>query len=316
MRFWGQTHIVRIDSGIKRALLLAALVAYSCPTARASEQDWPTILSLHFQIHHESRALPRGFQAGAEAAHRKVRGELSSMVSWLVVEKIHVYLYSDRAGYLAGRFHPPPWSEGVAVYSGRPGDKSIAVYEGVSAPVFAHELTHLVLGSYFLEGKRAPPRWLNEGLAMVIQSELAAGRRIDYGPRLGAPEPLESFLGSELRSDSPGERVGPWYMQAESLVRFLKRARSPFYFTRFCRALREGESVSRALSLIYALRTVGDFERAWEDWAAKEHAQGGSSRLKMAAPGVPKTSAAPRPEDMGAPDEPVVSSSGTVRLLR
>jgi hypothetical protein len=333
-RFRGQTQ--GVGTPWAKRLLLLVVLACARSESRASESSWPVTLSVHFVIHYESQAPPLEFQTAAEAAHRKVVGELSSMVSWLITEKIHIYVYRDRRGYEAGKFKPAEWSEAAAHYGAR-GPKSIAVVEGVSAATFAHELSHLVLGSFFMERRRTPPRWLDEGLAGVMEWEIEEGVRIETGPRVLNPQPLEAFMAAAPGEN--GQRIGPWYWQAESLVRFLMRARSPFNFNRFCRELRDGESVPRALFSTYALRTLDDLDKAWKDWmstarirpmagAKMQVLEGLFSRFfpNVAHPkrSSPRSGAKveippmlkPEPLEPSEAEEPALHSSGTVRLLR
>jgi hypothetical protein len=280
------------------AFLLALALAAAAPSS-ASESDWSSSRSMHFVIHHESPRLPMGFTGSVEAGHRKVSAELSSLATWLVAEKIDVYLYRNTDSYHAGRFHPPAWSDGIALTPNRPGaPKGIAVFEGVSGPTFAHELSHLVLGSWFLESGRRPPRWLDEGLAMLVESELAVGRPIESGPSVQDPEPAESFTASQPGRDASSERVNAWYAQAESMTRFLKRAKSPFQFPRLCRALRDGDKLEHALFTIYAFRSLKEFETAWRAWASSR----GPGLVGEARPSLPSAPGAG--ETRGGSEEP------------
>jgi hypothetical protein len=231
-----------------------------------------------------------GFTNAVESAHRKVSSELSSLATWLVTEKIDVYLYRNAETFHAGTFRPPPWTDALANTTNRRGaPKSIAAFEGVSGPTFAHELTHLVLDSWFLEEGRRPPKWLNEGLAMIVESELAVGHRIEVGPSVSEPEAFYSFVDNAPARDASSERVTAWYAQAESMTRFLKRAKSPFQFLRFCRALRDGDKLEHALFSVYAFRSLNEFETAWRAWASGGR---GPSLVGEARPSLPSAPAA------------------------
>jgi hypothetical protein len=64
--------------------------------------------------------------------------------------------------------------------------------------------------------------------------------------------------------------VSEWYALVGSIVLFLKEGqpRSPQYFVRFCKALRDGQDQGDALRQIYGLSKPDVLEKAWEAWRA------------------------------------------------
>ncbi|MBI4801146.1 MAG: hypothetical protein HY796_01360 [Elusimicrobia bacterium] len=241
------------------ALLPALLVA--------GESGWNTRWTSHFLIHQENTRSAKWIGAEMEKIFRCLRKELWTLSSWMDTEKVEVYLYKDRNSYLEGRFKPPAWSGGIVYNCGRRGAQwSLAVYEPFCPRTVAHELTHLYFASFF---KRAPariPLWLNEGLAEMMVEETAGRVKSSYRPHVNEPLPAAVFL--KLKKIPDPDSVQDFYSQAHSVVRFLKKANSPFKFEKFCRQLRDGEDVERALFSAYGFGSAEQFEKTWKKWAA------------------------------------------------
>jgi hypothetical protein len=245
--------------------MIALVGVLACPRAFGyGEESWPTVKSAHFVIHYEAATLQKGFSKRIEGIHDHLRRELWTISPWMSSENVHVYLYSSRMTYAAGRFHPPPWSGGISVYPTFPGEpKNLAVFEPVDYPILAHELTHLYFDYSFVQKSRLPPRWLNEGLATMIQGD-AMGGKLPAAP----PMDMGQFLYYIPGNDDPINFVSQWYLQAESVVRFLKRTFPSMYFTRFCKALADGTSSPAALEKFYGFQDAAALQDAWLKWRA------------------------------------------------
>lgn len=238
------------------ALLLLSTCAHAQNTP---EQSWPTTMTVHFIVHHPTMHLPKDLLSTIEHAHQKITHELWSMASGMQGSKIDFYLYSDRDSYLAGSFGPPPWSAGRSIAQGFPNRKLVFVtYDGVRPQLITHELTHLFFGAYWDKPDRAPPIWLNEGLAVMME-----GRSID----LQDPIPFKEFLEQAPQNDDPASRVNLWYTQAGSVVTFLLKNHSSARFKIFCDCLRDGLSLVDALRRSYGFASIADFEKQWRKWA-------------------------------------------------
>lgn len=249
---------------------LFALLFFSVLTnalaAAIPEDSWPNTISVHYQIHSPRPGLPAGFSSRMEHLHRHLSRELRGLNRWMETERIIVYLYPDRPSYIQGSFRPPPWSGGAAITAGLSQPKRLALIAGASDMVIAHELTHLFMDSFFAErGRRRAPRWLNEGLASMVENDVAR-RGTGALPKTIL---MDEFLRQSPQKDDAASRVGLWYRQAESLVRFLKQGPG-FKFDSFCRALRDDVGLKRALFQVYAYPDIRSFERAWLAWAARQ----------------------------------------------
>lgn len=136
-------------------------------------------------------------------------------------------------------------------------------------PVLLHEMCHLVLGSRTSRAELAPPRWLDEGLAMWISGtwDLGLDWRSDDASLLADAAAAGSLLPlEELDSGFPG---GPFfhlaYAQSFSFVRFLvERHGGEENLRRFVRRLASNEDAEPAFRSTYGI-SLADAERVWRD---------------------------------------------------
>ncbi len=112
--------------------------------------------------------------------------------------------------------------------------------------VFAHELTHLALHRRVPRGL---PRWLDEGLAMLVSRELRPGD-IPILARLAATQSLTDFTGG--RPDFGGARAPrAAYAQALSMVHYLKQEGGWEGLARLLDRLAAGDGVATAIAAVY-----------------------------------------------------------------
>lgn len=267
------------------ALISGILVA----AAPAAATEWRQTVSPHFAVSHEKTWLPPGFLINLEKMHNRLRMDLAMFSPWMAKERLKIYLYAGQGSYLAGEFEPPAWSNGIAIFE----RKAVALPESADRrklmQVLSHETTHLLFESYWQEAHKQPPSWLNEGLAMLEESEasdrpeasgwfqaMAAASPASFAP-------MEQFLGVTPTTDIHNQGAAEnWYVQAYSVVRFLTRERSRIQFKAFCATLRDGRPLKEALWLAFRYSSIDKFEKAWREWL-------GSHGTKRAA-----ASAAPR----------------------
>jgi hypothetical protein len=263
-----------------RALFLAAGVFLSCPrlsgavgAAGESAWSWHESTTPHFEVKRQDFWLPPGFLMGLERIHSRLRLDLSVFSPWMEKERVKLFLYKDRESYARGVFSPPPWSNGLAIYE----QKAVAVYEqkepGKLLELVAHETTHLLFESYWLEEKKHPPSWLNEGLAMNEEEDLAHPETSSWRQRMSDLSSEKMLPVARLVEIDPGKDlkdnhkiVELWYVESYSLVRFLLRARSRLQFKIFVEKLRDGKPLEESLWLSYRYRTLKQLEIAWQAW--------------------------------------------------
>lgn len=253
--------------------LLAGLCA-AAPRARASdESSWPRTLTPHFELRHESVWLPPGFVISLESIHSRLSLDLAMFSPWMAQERIKLYLYATPQSYAAGRFQPPSWSNGLALYQA----KTVIVYNEPSRrkldSVLAHETTHLLFESYWGEAGKRPPAWLNEGLAMLEEADSPEHPESSDWYQMMLQLPQQRLYGlSSLFKITPtedlsdGGKVTTWYAESYSVVYFLFREHSKLQFHTFVSDLREGKTLEQALWLVYRYHSLADFQKAWLAW--------------------------------------------------
>lgn len=250
------------------------LLGASLPASMA-QWAWHQTLSPHFIVEHESTWMPPGFITNIEKMHGRLRMDLAIFSPGMADERLQLYLYEKRQSYISGEFKPPNWSNGIAMYQ----MKTIALFDQPNRrkllEILAHETTHLLFEGYWGESHKSPPSWLNEGLAMMEESQSLAApeasgwyRSMAYLPRASLL-PLGDFFkikpSEDLQNDKNGQ-VGVWYVQAYSIVSFLYRQHSRIQFKDFCSRLRDGKDLQDTLWIVYRYRRFSDFEKAWLNW--------------------------------------------------
>ena len=126
-----------------------------------------------------------------------------------------------------------------------------------------HELTHAVM-AVRLKGRT--PRWANEGMAMMSETEESQERMLSRLDEYRKNDDL--FALSVLMSTEEPEQTNTleYYSQSLSLVRFLVAQRDKKTFTSFIRdSLVIG--YERALRAHYGIQNYADLDRRWREYA-------------------------------------------------
>lgn len=264
----------RIDYPVAPALA-ALLLALQAPAARAADADgFRRTLSPHFEIRHQADFLPRGLLMDLGRLHGALSRDLSLFAPWLGRERVLLHLYADRRSYVQGDAKPPEWSNGMAFFRRRLIVTYVQPRRERTLSVLAHEMAHLLFEGYWGEAGKVPPVWLNEGLAMMMEDP-RDGEETEWAKAMRAMTasgrwvPFERFFEVEPARDlaeSDKGAVTLWYVQAYSVVRFLHERYTRLQFFSFCRALRDGEPLERALWQAFRLGGAARFEEAWRAW--------------------------------------------------
>jgi Peptidase MA superfamily len=255
---------------------LAALLALLCAAGPAAATDWQETTTPHYLIKHETAWLPAGLTMGVEHVHFRLMMDLGMFSNWASDSRITFYLYKNQRDYVRGRFSPPTWSNGLAIYAA----KAVAIpqqsTDAETLRILAHETTHVIFVNYFREEHRDPPNWVNEGLAMLEENsdpgrpELSRWYQamVRMDPKKWFP--LDKFLAlspiRDLGSDKTA--VAVFYIQAYSITNYLLREHSHLQFKAFCDHLRDGMAAPEALKLVYHYDSLGRFEKDWLGWVA------------------------------------------------
>ncbi|MBI5201920.1 MAG: hypothetical protein HY925_10070 [Elusimicrobia bacterium] len=260
-------------------LILAAVLASAARANVPVEGFWHETLSPHFEIRHEAGFLPPGFVIGLEKIHNRLRMDLSMFSPWMAKERVKLAFYADRKSYLGGEYKPPAWSNGIAFHK----EKTVAVYDQPNRKklleIISHETTHLFFEGYWWESGKGPPQWLNEGLAMMEETEdPAVPEKSEWFQTMALldPEktiPFEKFVEvkptQDLNREQDKDAVSLWYVQAFSVVHFLYREHSRQQFRNFCNLLREGKPLEAAVWTAYRYAGVPELDRSWKAWLRK-----------------------------------------------
>ncbi|HZD60777.1 MAG TPA: hypothetical protein VE439_10045 [Anaerolineae bacterium] len=141
------------------AVLLIVMILIQAASAFAvvTQSDWATLETPHFKIHASKRASIEAIGRVAEAVYV----DMADRYNWAQIQKIDLYIYTDRSAFLAGS--PSTNAAGYA----QPSRNLIAILQGVgnSTVTLKHEINHII----FMNGiprLDTVPQWFIEGLAI------------------------------------------------------------------------------------------------------------------------------------------------------
>ncbi len=258
--------------------LLAPAAALTAASAHAScPRGWTQRGGRNVETCAEFKTLPAAWNIDVDAVLSRVDYGLGFLGYTGRERRIELRLFRTRGTYLASSFKPPTWSQGLAI---KP--KTVLVYayskQRSMDETLAHEMTHLRFERYW--GKKMPPYWINEGLAMSQENVDPAKSQwywamAGFAQRGYLPFPLETFVKLDPITDVGGgaEGVGLWYVEAYALVRFLRSGGADFRFGTLCSDLRKGMSFKDALWDAYRYTSLAGMERKWRRWMAEEIAR-------------------------------------------
>jgi tetratricopeptide (TPR) repeat protein len=228
--------------------------------------------SSFFVVYAPTDTLARDVGLVADATFESAARELLGKVP--AVRRGQIVIHSDRAAYLAADPAPPgtplrgailPREEtGGVTYQTVDAEGAALVRietwadaPGLLADAIPHEVVHVVQRNGFPAFRRA--HWLDEGLAMLGESEESLGSRRAFLLRAAALLPLPELFA--LRSTPPGKGV-LFYAQASALTKFLRAYGTPAQWNSFLDALSRKE-VDDALRFAFGFESPEALERLW-----------------------------------------------------
>jgi hypothetical protein len=234
---------------------------------------WGVAQTTHFRVyHHQAPALAEKAAIAAErartAAYRKWLDDTDA--DWDRRCRVYVHAtakdYSDATG---APVHSPGHStatcEGGCVTLRRIDLR--ADNDNMISAVLPHEVSHVVLAGQF--GERAPPRWADEGMAILGEPRAVIDRHLRDLPRFRRKCGLYSARDLVQLKDYPEPRyIGLFYAQSVSLVEFLAKEKGPRTVTRF---IREGLKKGYEAALKHHFGwDFDELDRRWRKHAFKE----------------------------------------------
>ena len=250
------------------------------------KQPWREKRSYHFFYYYYpdcSQSFLSRLKDASEDYYRTITQQLHLFRHdpWVWDRRAKIYVYRNKKEYLE-KTKQPAWSAGCAV----PAKKEIYTYAGsfgIFKGILAHEMTHLIVHDYVGLNHNIP-LWLDEGTAMYIQYKTMGNLSnvVNYAlkPLLHGRQkiPLAQLLSTssqDLDKQQPLPQgnensytyVDKFYLEALSVVYFLRRKYGSFAFTNLFRDLRQGKSFNYAFSHhYYAVKDIKRFTQAWEDF--------------------------------------------------
>jgi hypothetical protein len=217
--------------------LLACLLAPAVGWAGDPDLDWWTIETAHFHIHYEKNLEPVAERMArmSEAIHDRLVGPLG----YAPKERTEVLLTDDSESANGSASATPVNT--VRLFVTSPGDlSSLGDYDDWQLGLMTHEYTHIlhvdnisgiptlinaILGKT-LAPNQLQPRWILEGLAVVLESEFSSGGRIRsslFDMLLRADYLDDNFAGLDQMSSTPRRYPGAniYYLYGSRFLRWI-----------------------------------------------------------------------------------------------
>jgi hypothetical protein len=254
--------------------------AAAVPTTTPAADGWEVVETPSFRVKHKgTRDAAEAVAKAAEAQRKAVFERWSGPPAGAWVPKCEVVLHPTRDAYAAATRRPAADADtGFAVVKlsgGQAAERRVELRAddaGLVANTLPRELTHVVLADLFPD--RPPPRWAEEGMAVLAGSPEEVGR---YFRTLAACGQKGGLLSVAAVLDLTGfpapEQVTGFYCESVSLVDYLVRVGGEKRFTLFLRDCQRYGTVS-ALKRQYSLDGPAALEAAWKRSAAETAARG------------------------------------------
>ncbi|MGQ9572383.1 MAG: peptidase MA family metallohydrolase [Dehalococcoidia bacterium] len=244
-----------------------------------------------------------GSRSSAEsslAVARDTLDEMSALLGATVDYPVKVWIYESYQDMLPALPRRSEAHEQRVVVAGMRVASDTILMQGEGADdVLRHELAHIVTHVAGEGPYGGIPTWLDEGTAMYAQSEPGEG----YTYPLERAIERDSLLSVRSMTAPTGDpsKVGLFYGQSWSLVKFLIDTYGPTKFAELFAIFKEGSTVDKALLKVYGFDQDG-LEDAWR-------ASLGLSPRRTPAPSSTPTPAAtpspaqPSPTPVGSSEE-------------
>jgi len=236
--------------------------------------------SLHFVVHSRNAQLSKLMVVEAEAALTRICGMLMGPNEY--PNRVEIRVWTDRKEYDANAVDAPEWAGGSYSLTVKDGlmtrridltqlDKDGHFSTEMLDRILPHEMCHLVTRELF--GDAPCPLFMNEGLAMLSESETDNGRVMLAGTALAgnAKLPLAELL---LTQRHNLKNVDVFYAESYSLVAFLQGRLSERQFKDLLNNMKLGcsfkDALHRALYMPQDNRLLPAIIATWESHAIEQ----------------------------------------------
>jgi hypothetical protein len=246
------------------------------PTLLFSEEaKWKKQTSSHFIIFYKDAPIDfidEVFDA-AEDYYYEITRELGFIRYryWLWEERAKIYIYSDADDYHKSTAKST-WASGHSDYKA----KTIYTYPlawGFFDTLLPHELGHIIFREFVGYKNKAIPLWLDEGVASYQEKARRWGadklvkKAIDENKFI----PLDKL--SEIKDLDTLDKnaVELFYNEAVSVVYFLITKYGRYNFMNFCKALRDGQKIDKAIDSAYPrFEDLRELNSVWYEYLKKQ----------------------------------------------
>lgn len=220
-----------------------------------------------FRVRHAaSRELAEQVARAAESSRKHVYERWSGPPGGPWEPKCEIVIHATAEAFTRAT-RRPSGATGTAIVrlaDGRAQERRIdlrADDAGMIANALPRELTHIVLADLFPD--KSPPRWAEEGMAVLAGSTEEAGRFRTTLPRCVRDGEWYGLAQLMEMKEFPAEKITGFYCESVSLTDFLIHLRGEHDFTIFLRDCQR-YGASQALKRQYGIDGVPALEAAWK----------------------------------------------------
>ncbi len=235
----------------------------------AAGDGWQSLKSTHFVIFYKcaGKDTVDNFAQKAESCYSNITEDLgfNRFNFWTWDNRARIYLFDNQEDYRKDT-GALAWSAGEAVVENKL-IKTFVTAPGFLDNILPHEVAHIIFRGMVGFNNPAVPIWLEEGVASyqgenihLVRTKLAD--RIKSGDFINLND-LSRF--SESASEDKA-KVGLFYAESYSLVKYLISEFGRERFVFFCQSLRDSGNLSAALSKAYSFPNMASFEEGWKTY--------------------------------------------------
>lgn len=247
--------------------LCILIVVFLCDGLLYSEVNWQEYKTDHFIIYYHQE-IPRDY---IEQVATKAEGYYSSIAEnlgfsryefWRWDKRAKIYIFKDAQEYRR-ETEQPYWSGG-SVSMRRKIIKTYPWAEGFFDKLLPHELGHIMFRE-FVGFKGNVPLWLDEGVAILQEKSDIKNYSIMMKGLIQrtVPIPIE-----KLNNISERTLIVPaiFYTQSASVVDYLLSQFGKDRFIKFCKYLKDNQSLLKALGSAYNFRDLKELHEKWLEY--------------------------------------------------